>query len=51
MVQLLILILVIGVVLWLVNSYVPMADPWKTIFNVVVVLVFIIYLLRYAGLF
>ena len=43
---LIILFVVIGVALWLINTYVPMAQPIKTIMNVVVVVLLCIYLLQ-----
>lgn len=46
LVSVLIWILVAGVVLYLVNQYVPMHPAFKTIFNVVVVIALIIWLLR-----
>lgn len=49
MIQLLLLLVVVGVVLYLINNYVPMAPPIKTIINVVVVLVVCVWLLRVAG--
>jgi hypothetical protein len=42
---LILMLVIIGVVLWLVNTYIPMAAPVKTILNVVVILVLIIWLL------
>jgi hypothetical protein len=50
MFQLLVLLVVVGVVLYLINNYVPMAAPIKTIFNVVVVLIVCIWLLRVTGI-
>lgn len=50
MIQLLVLLVVIGVVLYLVNTYVPMAAPIKTILNVVVVLAVCIWLLSAFGI-
>lgn len=50
MIELLILLVVVGVVLYLVNTYVPMAPPIKTIINVLVVLGLVIYLLQAFGL-
>jgi uncharacterized membrane-anchored protein len=50
MIQLLVVILVIGVVLYLINNYVPMQPPWKTVFNVVIVLAVCIWLLQLVGL-
>ena len=49
MIQLLVLLVVVGVVLYLINNYVPMAAPIKTIINVVVVLAVCIWLLRVTG--
>jgi uncharacterized protein YhhL (DUF1145 family) len=47
---LLIVLVVVGVALYLVNTYVPMAPPIKTILNVVIVLVVVIWLLQSFGL-
>jgi hypothetical protein len=47
----LIVLIVAGVLLWLVNSYIPMDTKIKKIFNVVVVVVLIIWLLKVFGLF
>jgi len=50
MIQILVLLVVVGVVLYLVNNYVPMAAPIKTILNVVVVAAVCIWLLRATGM-
>ena len=50
MIQLLVMLIVVGVVLYLINTYVPMAAPIKTIINVVVVLLVCLYLLSAFGL-
>lgn len=42
-------LIVIGVLLWLVNNYIPMASPIKTIINVVVVVAVIVWLLKVFG--
>jgi hypothetical protein len=42
-------LIVIGVLLWLVNNYIPMASPIKTIINIVVVVAVVIWLLRVFG--
>lgn len=39
-----------GVILWLVNNYIPMERNIKTILNVVVIIVLIVWLLRVFGL-
>lgn len=49
-VELLLLLVVIGVGLYLVNTYVPMAQPIKTIINVVVILLVLAWLLEVFGL-
>jgi hypothetical protein len=47
----LIVLIVAGLLLWLVNTYIPMDGKIKTIFNIVVVLVVIVWLLKVFGLF
>ena len=47
----LIVIVIVGVILWLINSYIPMQASIKKILNVVVVIVLIIWLLSAFGLF
>ena len=48
-VTLVITLIVVGVLLWLVNTYIPMDAKIKKIINVVVVIVVIIWLLRVFG--
>jgi hypothetical protein len=47
----LIVLIVAGVLLWLVNTFIPMDRTIKTILNVVVVIVVIVWLLKVFGLF
>jgi len=47
----LIVLVVTGLILWLVNTYIPMDHKIKTIFNVVVVIVVIVWLLKIFGAF
>jgi hypothetical protein len=47
----LLVLIIAGVLLWLVNTYIPMDRTIKTILNVVVVIVVIIWLLKAFGLF
>ena len=47
----LIVLIVAGVLLWLVNAYIPMDGKIKKIFNIVVVIVVVIWLLKAFGLF
>jgi hypothetical protein len=46
----LLILIVVGVVLWLINTYIPMDRKIKNILNVVVVIAVIIWLLRVFGL-
>ena len=50
MITVIVYIVIIGVLLWLVNTYVPMADPLKKILNVVVVIGVILWLLSIFGI-
>jgi len=45
-----IVLIVVGVILWLVNSYIPMDSKIKRILNVVAVILVIIWLLRVFGI-
>lgn len=45
-----IVLLVVGVLLWLVNTYLPMDRKIKNILNAVVVIVLVIWLLQAFGL-
>lgn len=49
--QLLIVLVVIGVALWLINTYLPMDIKIKKILNVVVVILVILWLLNVFGVF
>ena len=50
LVTVVITILVVGVLLWLVNSYIPMQGTIKGILNAVVVIVLVIWLINAFGL-
>ena len=45
-----IVLIVVGVLLWLVNNYIPMDGKIKSILNAVVVIVVVIWLLQAFGL-
>lgn len=49
MINLLIILVVIGVALYLLETYVPMAEPIRIVIRVVVVLFLLIYILRLFG--
>lgn len=46
----LIVIVAVGVILWLVNSYLPMDGKIKSILNAVVVIILVVWLLQVFGL-
>jgi len=50
LVQVLIALIVVGVLLWLVNSFIPMAGSIKSILNAVVIIVVVVWLLNVFGL-
>lgn len=50
LIGLVLVLVVVGVVLWLINSYIPMQSTIKKILNVVVVIVMILWLLSAFGL-
>jgi hypothetical protein len=50
LIQVVVVLIVVGVLLWLVNRFIPMASSIKTILNVVVVIAVILWLLYAFGL-
>jgi hypothetical protein len=50
LVTLVIILIVVGVLLWLVNTYIPMDGKIKSILNAVVVIGVVIWLLQALGL-
>lgn len=48
--NLLLVLIVVGVILYLINNYIPMDRKIKNILNIVVVIVLIIWLLKAFGL-
>lgn len=49
LIQVLIALIVVGVLLWLVNTYIPMQSAIKSILNAVVVIVVVLWLLNVFG--
>ena len=45
-----VVLIVVGVLLWLVNNYIPMAGSIKSILNAVVVIAVVLWLLSVFGL-
>jgi hypothetical protein len=50
LIQVVVVLIVVGVVLWLINRFIPMAGSIKTILNAVVVIVVILWLLSVFGI-
>ena len=51
LIQLLEILIVVGVLLWLVNRFIPMQGSIKSILNVVVVIAVVLWLLNVFGIF
>jgi hypothetical protein len=51
LIQLVVMLIVIGVLLWLVNNYIPMQGSIKRIMNGVVVIAVVLWLVNVFGLF
>jgi hypothetical protein len=49
LIYIVLILIVIGVLLWLVNTYIPMAGSIKTIINIVVIIAVILWLLQVFG--
>jgi len=49
--QVVLVLIVVGVLLWLINRFIPMAGSIKTILNIVVVIVVVLWLLNIFGIF
>jgi len=49
LIQLVIILVVVGVILWLINNYIPMDATIKRILNIVVVIAVILWLLSVFG--
>lgn len=47
--QVAVTLIVVGVLLWLVNRFIPMAGSIKSILNAVVIIVVVLWLLRVFG--
>ena len=49
LINVLITLVVVGVLLWLVNTYIPMDGKIKQILNIVIVIAVVLWLLRVFG--
>ena len=50
LINVVITLIVVGVLLWLVNNFIPMASSIKSILNVVVVVAVVVWVLQAVGL-
>ena len=50
LINIIVVLVVVGVALWAINKYIPMAAPIKTILNVVVVIIVCLWLLQVFGI-
>ncbi len=50
LISLVVVLVVVGVILWLINNYIPMDGKIKSILNVVVIIVVAIWLLQSFGI-
>jgi hypothetical protein len=50
LINLILVLVVVGVILWLINTYLPMDGKIKAILNAVVVIAVVLWLLRVLGL-
>lgn len=49
MISILIALVIVGFLLWLVNTYIPMDGKFKQIFNVLAVIVVVVWIIRELG--
>jgi hypothetical protein len=45
-----IVLIIVGMLMWLINTYIPMAAPIKALLNVVVLILLIFWLLQSFGI-
>jgi predicted membrane protein len=50
LISIVLVLIIIGFLLWLINTYIPMAGSIKTILNVVVIIAVIVWLLSAFGI-
>lgn len=50
LIQVLVVLIVVGVLLWLINTFIPMAGSIKSMLNAVVVICVVVWLLNVFGL-
>lgn len=50
LINIVLVLVVCGVLLWLINSYIPMAGSIKSILNIVVVIAVVVWVLKAVGM-
>ncbi len=50
LVNIVVILVVVGLVMWLINSYIPMAAAIKSLLNIIVFVVLLIWILQTFGL-
>jgi undecaprenyl pyrophosphate phosphatase UppP len=50
MISILVTLVIIGLLLWLVNNYIPMDGKIKSILNVIIIIAVVVWLLQAFGL-
>ncbi len=50
LIEIVVVLIVVGVLLWLINTYIPMASAIKSLLNAVVIIVLIVWILKSFGL-
>jgi len=50
LIYIVLVLIVIGMVLWVINNYIPMAGSIKAILNAVVVIAVVVWILKVVGL-
>ncbi|MHB1320295.1 MAG: Thivi_2564 family membrane protein [Acidithiobacillus ferrivorans] len=51
LIHVVLVLIVVGVLLWLVNNFIPMASSIKSILNALVVIAVVLWLLSFFGIF
>ena len=49
--DLIVLFVVVGILMWAINAYVPMQENIKKLLNITVVIILVLFLLRALGVF
>jgi hypothetical protein len=50
LINIVVALIIVGVALWLINNFIPMASSIKTILNVVVVVFVVVWVLKAVGM-